>query len=76
MSSSKLPDTLFGIFFWLFNSSLLLVIYLGVMLIWGVAIASDAASGEVPLNFLLPFLGLVGIPTVCTLAELLPKARR
>ena len=76
MSSSKLLDTLFSIFFWLFNSSLLLLLYLGVVLFWGVAIATDVFSGEVPLNFLLPFLGLVGVPTVCTFVEVLPKVRR
>lgn len=66
----------FTIFFWLFNASLLTILYFGVVLFLGIAIAVDAASGLVPLNFLLPFVGLVGIPTACVLAELLPKTRR
>jgi putative PEP-CTERM system integral membrane protein len=59
---------LFAIFFWMFNASLLLIVYIGILPFLGIALLSDAANGQVPLNFLVPFFGLVGVPTVCTIA--------
>ncbi|MEP0889193.1 TIGR02921 family PEP-CTERM protein [Leptolyngbya sp. PL-A3] len=46
------------------------------MLIWGIAIINDAMDGNVPWDFLVPFIGLVGVPTTCTVAEIVPKTRR
>jgi len=60
--------TLFNIFFWIFNASLLLVVYVGILPFLGMALISDAALGQVPLNFSVPFFGLVGVPTICTIA--------
>ncbi|MBW4516047.1 MAG: TIGR02921 family PEP-CTERM protein [Timaviella obliquedivisa GSE-PSE-MK23-08B] len=59
---------LFNIFFWIFNASLLLVIYIGILPFLGMALISDAATGQVPLNFFIPFFGLIGVPTACTIA--------
>jgi putative PEP-CTERM system integral membrane protein len=61
-------STLFAIFFWMFNATLLLVVYIGILPFLGIALLSDAANGQVPLNFLVPFFGLVGVPTACTIA--------
>jgi putative PEP-CTERM system integral membrane protein len=60
------PSVLFSIFFWMFNASLLLVVYMGILPFMGIALLGDAANGQVPFNFLVPFLGLVGVPTACT----------
>ncbi|MBD2022457.1 TIGR02921 family PEP-CTERM protein, partial [Leptolyngbya sp. FACHB-36] len=61
-------NTLFAIFFWTFNTTLLLIVYLGVLPFSGLGLLVDAATGRVPLNFLLTFFGLVGVPTTCVIA--------
>ena len=66
---------LFNIFFWIFNASLLLVIYVGVLPFLGIALISDVAIGQVPLNFAIPFFGLVGVPTACTIAGFKSKQK-
>ena len=37
---------------------------------------ADAIAGQLPLNFLIPFIGLVGVPTSCAVAGAVPKVRR
>ena len=61
-------NTLFVAFFWIFNLTLLAIVYLGVVPFLGLMLLSDAATGQVPVNFLLTFVGLVGVPTTCTIA--------
>ncbi|NJR40772.1 MAG: hypothetical protein HC781_20470 [Leptolyngbyaceae cyanobacterium CSU_1_4] len=70
LTPKKSLTLLFNIFFWIFNASLLLVIYVGVLPFLGMALISDAAIGQVPLNFFIPFLGLIGVPTGCAIAGL------
>jgi putative PEP-CTERM system integral membrane protein len=74
--SVKVSTKLFSIFFWLFNGSLLLVTYLGFLPFIGLAFLSDTAAGQVPLNFLVTFVGLVGVPTTCTIAGFKTKQKR
>jgi hypothetical protein len=57
---------LFALFFWLFNLSLLLIVFVGFFPFLGLAILDDALKGEVPFSILLPALGLVGVPTTST----------
>ncbi|MFB2934546.1 TIGR02921 family PEP-CTERM protein [Aerosakkonemataceae cyanobacterium BLCC-F154] len=66
----------FAIFFWIFNVTLLLIVYVGYLPSLGPAIINDAIAGQVPLNFLLPFVGLVGVPTTCTVIGALPKQQQ
>jgi putative PEP-CTERM system integral membrane protein len=73
---TQLSTKLFNFFFWIFNASLLLVIYIGFLPFIGLAFMSDTAAGQVPLNFLVPFIGLVGVPTTCTIAGFRPKLKR
>lgn len=67
---------LFTAFFWIFNLTLLAIVYLGVLPFWGLALLSDAATGQVPLNFLMTFVGLLGVPTVGTIAGFRTKLRQ
>lgn len=69
-------NVLFTIFFWIFNSTLLVVLYLGLTPFWGIPLLVDAVSGQVPLNLALTFVGLVGVPTSCAIAGALPKQRQ
>jgi putative PEP-CTERM system integral membrane protein len=75
-TSRKVSTTLFNIFFWMFNASLLLIIYIGLLPFIGLAFLSDTAAGQIPLNLLVPFIGLVGVPTTCTIAGFRPKLKR
>ncbi|UBF25497.1 TIGR02921 family PEP-CTERM protein [Kovacikia minuta CCNUW1] len=61
-------NKLFAVFFWIFNATLLLIVYLGVLPFVGLALLNDAATGQVPLNFLVTFVGLVGVPITCSIA--------
>ncbi|MGF1603321.1 MAG: TIGR02921 family PEP-CTERM protein [Thermosynechococcaceae cyanobacterium] len=61
---------LFSIFFWLFNSSLLLVILIGFLPFLALSIFQDALRGEVPFSILIPVLGLIGVPTTSTMMGL------
>lgn len=61
-SSNLLLKGLFSAFFWIFNATLTLIVYVGVLPFIGFALLGDAVSGTVPLNFLLGFVGLLGVP--------------
>ncbi|HEY9655483.1 MAG TPA: TIGR02921 family PEP-CTERM protein, partial [Crinalium sp.] len=67
---------LFTAFFWIFNLTLLAIVYLGVVPFLGLALLSDAATGQVPVNFLVTFVGLVGVPTTCTIAGFRTNVRQ
>lgn len=69
-------NILFVAFFWIFNLTLLAVVYLGVVPFLGLMLLSDAATGQVPVNFLLTFVGLVGVPTTCTIAGFRTSVRQ
>jgi putative PEP-CTERM system integral membrane protein len=76
MNSSKNLNALSVTLFWLFNGSLLLILYLGFLPFLSTAVIADAIAGKVPLNFLIPMLGLVGVPTTCTVVGAIPKQKR
>jgi putative PEP-CTERM system integral membrane protein len=75
LKPSNTPSLLFSIFFWMFNASLLLVVYVGLLPFLGIGLIGDAANGQVPFNFLVPFLGLVGVPTACTIVGFKTKQK-
>jgi len=64
----KLLPTIFSMTFWLWNSSFLLIVYLGILPIAGVALVSATWEGLIPIDFLLTLVGLILIPTICTIA--------
>lgn len=66
----------FPVFFWIFNITLLLIVYLGYLPFLAPAIIADAIAGQVPFNFLIPFVGLVGVPTTCSVIGALPKQQQ
>ncbi|MFM7426863.1 MAG: hypothetical protein ACKO7W_18010, partial [Elainella sp.] len=63
----------FLLFFWLFNASLLVIAYFGLLPLIGIGLIGDAFTGLVPFNLVLPFVGLVGVPTACTVVGLRVK---
>lgn len=70
------PSLLFNILFWIFHATLLLIVYLGYLPFLAPAIVADALAGEVPFNLLVPFIGLVILPTFCAVVAAVPKWRR
>lgn len=74
--SKPIASHLFTAFFWIFNAALLLILYFVCLLLLGPAMFRDIAAGQVPINVILPFFGLVGVPTACSVASALPKQRQ
>nr|MBA2748255.1 hypothetical protein [Tatlockia sp.] len=70
MQTKSAGETLFTVFFWLFNLTLLLIGYVGILPFLGTAIITDALNGEVPFDLLLPLVGLIGVPTTTSLLSL------
>lgn len=70
------PSVFFNILFWVFHATLLLIVYAGYLPFLAPDIITDALAGEVPLNLLIPFVGLVLLPTVCAVIAAVPKWRR
>jgi putative PEP-CTERM system integral membrane protein len=59
---------LFKLLFWISNITLLLILCIGFLPNIGMALARDSIAGTVPIDLMLPFLGLVGVPITATIA--------
>jgi putative PEP-CTERM system integral membrane protein len=59
---------LFKLLFWISNISLLIILCVGFMPAIGMALARDSIGGRVPLDLILPFIGLVTIPVATAIA--------
>jgi hypothetical protein len=53
----------FKVYFWLFNGILALCIYIGLLPFMAWQVAGNGAIGWVPLDFAIPLVGLVAVPT-------------
>jgi putative PEP-CTERM system integral membrane protein len=60
---------LFRSFFWISNLCFLLIAYIGFLPYLGSTFFPDLLSGELPFDIFLPFLGLIGTPTVSTVSR-------
>ncbi|PSB02151.1 TIGR02921 family PEP-CTERM protein [Merismopedia glauca] len=76
MKLNKVWEIPFQIYFWLFNSALLFLGYLGLLPFLGTVFVTDALAGELPLDFFLPLIGLVGVPTASAIIGRLPIYRK
>ncbi len=70
MQIKSTREILFTVFFWLFNLTLLLIGYVGILPFLGTAIIADAIKGQVPFDLLVPLVGLVGVPTTTSILSL------
>jgi putative PEP-CTERM system integral membrane protein len=70
MQTKSAGETLFTVFFWMFNLTLLLIGYVGILPFLGTTIIADAIKGQVPFDLLLPLVGLIGVPTTTSLLSL------
>jgi len=56
--------------FWLWNLAFLFVVYLGILPLVGIPLLLATLNGEVELEFFITLVGLIGVPTACTLIGL------
>jgi putative PEP-CTERM system integral membrane protein len=60
-------NKLFKLFFWISNITLLLILCVGFFPTMGMALARDWINGRVPIDLMMPLLGLVGVPITTTI---------
>jgi putative PEP-CTERM system integral membrane protein len=60
--------SLFNLLFWISNGTLILVLCVGFMPMIGTLLLRDSLSGQVPIDLMLPFFGLVGVPVATAIA--------
>ncbi len=59
---------LFKLLFWISNITFLLILCVGFLPSIGMALARDSIGGTVPIDLMIPFVGLVGVPLTATIA--------
>jgi putative PEP-CTERM system integral membrane protein len=55
--------------FWVSNITLLLILCVGYFPSMGMTLASDALAGKVPIDLMVPLVGLVGVPITTAIVE-------
>jgi putative PEP-CTERM system integral membrane protein len=60
---------LFRTFFWISNLCFLLIAYVGILPYLGRSFFPDLIAGDLPFDIFLPFLGLIGTPTISTVSR-------
>ena len=61
-------NSLFKLLFWISNATLLVVLCVGFLPSIGMALARDSIGGRVPIDLMMPFVGLVGVPITVAIA--------
>lgn len=59
---------LFKILFWTANITFLLIFCIGFLTNIGIEIVRDSLGGTVPIDLMIPFVGLIGVPIATTIA--------
>ncbi len=62
-------NLLFKLSFWIFNITLLLILGVGFFPSMGMAFVRDSIEGRVPIDLIVPLIGLVGVPITTTIAR-------
>lgn len=57
----------FHAIFWLWNLTFLLVVYTGILPLIAPALITATFAGQIPIEFFFTFVGIIAVPTVCTL---------
>jgi hypothetical protein len=60
--------SLFKLLFWISNITFLLILFVGFLPSIGMAIARDSIGGTVPIDLMIPLVGLIGVPLATTIA--------
>jgi putative PEP-CTERM system integral membrane protein len=64
------------IIFWFWNIAFLLIVYLGILPLVGIALATAVVNGEIETEFLLTLVGTIATPTICTIVGLIFLRKR
>ncbi len=67
MKMKQIFNFLFHTVFWLWNLTFLLIVYAGILPLSGVLLIVATFAGEIPIDFFFTLVGLVVVPTACTL---------
>ena len=67
MKLKQIFNIIFHAIFWLWNLAFLLIVYAGILPQVGRELIAATFSGELPSEFFITFVGLIAVPTVCTL---------
>ncbi|HEY9820822.1 MAG TPA: TIGR02921 family PEP-CTERM protein [Candidatus Sericytochromatia bacterium] len=67
MKLKQIFNIIFHAIFWLWNLAFLLIVYAGILPQIGGKLIAATFSGEIPSEFFITFVGLIAVPTVCTL---------
>lgn len=58
---------IFHAIFWLWNLTFLLVVYTGILPVIAPPLITATFAGQIPIEFCFTFVGIIAVPTVCTL---------
>ncbi len=60
--------SLFKLLFWISNITFFLILWIGFLPSLGMALVRDSIGGSVPIDLMIPFVGLIGVPIATTIA--------
>jgi hypothetical protein len=66
MKMKPMFDVIFHSVFWIWNLTFLLVVYVGILPLIGGVLIRATLAGEIPSEFLVTFVALIAVPTICT----------
>jgi putative PEP-CTERM system integral membrane protein len=66
----KLTRIIYHAIFWLWNLTFLTIVYLGILPFIGIYLFIAAGTGELPWDLLAALIGLIAVPTICTILGL------
>ncbi|MBW4511119.1 MAG: TIGR02921 family PEP-CTERM protein [Scytonematopsis contorta HA4267-MV1] len=64
---TKLLKTTLQAIFWIWNLVFLVVVYFGILPVVGLPLIQATFRGDVPIDFFLSLVGLIAVPTICTI---------
>ena len=67
MKMKPMFSVIFHAIFWIWNLTFLLVVYVGILPLIGGVLIRATLAGEIPSEFLVTFVALIAVPTICTL---------
>ncbi|NEO72591.1 TIGR02921 family PEP-CTERM protein [Moorena sp. SIO3H5] len=75
-SLKQILDVSFHSIFWLWNLMFITVVYIGILPIIGIPLIRETVDGAIPVDFLVTFVALIAIPTVCTVIGAWPLRKQ
>lgn len=67
MKMKRVSNIIFYAIFWIWNLTFLLLVYTGIFPIIGGELMKATLAGQIPGEFLITFIALIAVPSLCTL---------